>query len=179
MGPNPTGPACWPVVRGIRPCTRQRHAARVGIVPDHSFTRIGASETMVSPRSSGPSRASMKDFCQSPSALPKAGWFAPERRLKQHWMLHQPLLDDHAADRVSDENRLDHAKLIQEILQCVGKRRNTDGRKQGRSTIARHVPGNRRGSGRQSGELTAQPRAAPPIPCRNTSGILAGPPAVS
>ena len=54
------------IIAGIMPCGS-------GSSPTSSLTSLGASCSIVSPRSSGPSRASMKVFCQSPPALPNAG----------------------------------------------------------------------------------------------------------
>ena len=56
-------------------------------------------------------------------------------------MFPQQLLNDHAADRMPNENGFGCADLPQEILQRVRERSNANGWKQRRSAIARHVPG--------------------------------------
>ena len=72
----------------------------------------------------------MKDFCQSPVGFAEGG-----AGLRQHdgggdiRVFRQPLLHDHAADRMPDQNRLFRADLPQEILQGVRERSDADGGK--------------------------------------------------
>src|SRR6516162_244860 len=55
-------------------------------------------------------------------------------------MLHQPLLHDHAADGVPNQNGTGRAGLDQKLLQGAGKSRNAYGRKWRRTAIPRHIP---------------------------------------
>ena len=76
-------------------------------------------------------------------------------------MLRQPLLNDHAADRMPDQDRLDRADLRQEILQGIGQVRNADGGQWRRAAIARHVPGDGAKAIAEKFELAApRPRRA-------------------
>ena len=112
-----------------------------GSSPTRSATTVGASDAIVSPRSSGPRRASRNSFCQSPSGLAES-----RAGLRQHdgfgddRIVDQQLLHDHAADRMPDEDGFGRADLEQKILQRVGKRGNADALQRRRSAIARHVP---------------------------------------
>jgi len=57
-------------------------------------------------------------------------------------MVHQPLLNDHAANRMPDQDRPGGPDLLQELLQRIGEAGNADARQRCRSTVARHVPRN-------------------------------------
>ena len=151
-----------------------------GSSPTNSFTSDGASDFMVSPRSSGPSRASMNAFCQSPSALPKAGLVcASTTAAATRGCLRQPLLDDHAADRMADENGPCRADLLQEILQRIRQRRDADVGERRRAAIARHVPGDRAiaiAESARAGRARPAPRrrchaGTPAASCRDRRGL--------
>src|SRR5439155_26756094 len=69
--------------------------------------------------------------------------------------------NDHAADRMSDQDRLRRADLLQESLQDIGECRNTEPRRRRRSAITRHVPGDGAITIAERFELTAtRPRRA-------------------
>src|SRR5258707_7337975 len=80
-------------------------------------------------------------------------------------MFRQQLLNDHAADRMPNQDGFRRAGLLQEILQGVREGGNTDGWKRRRSAIARHVPGDGAVATAKKIQLTA------PGPCRATDSM--------
>src|SRR6185312_1578994 len=57
------------------------------------------------------------------------------------WMRYQPLLDNHATNRMPDKNGPVCVDLLQEILQRICQPRDTDICERSRTAIARHIPG--------------------------------------
>src|SRR6516162_6082344 len=56
-------------------------------------------------------------------------------------MFHQPLLNDHAANRMPDQDGRGRADLTQEVLESVGQCRNAGWQRRRRAAVTRHIPG--------------------------------------
>ena len=98
------------------------HAAGSGLSPTNSFTSAGASETM---RFTAIERAEPgveKGFLPVAVGLAKCRTgLSKDHGAGDIRVVRQQLLDDHAADRMSNQDGLCRADLLQEILQSIGE----------------------------------------------------------